>query len=223
MSTEPTRPQHVLQSAGIAASLIVADALLARRIAAVAAASPTLTLRSPSEASVLVLGDEETTAKMAERIQALRLERPAVRIVVVTKTGSAGRCRRLLDAGADGVVLAAAVENGIASAVTAVAAGHLVQPRSLLRVNGQSALSNREKQVLGLVVLGFSNRGIGRQLFLAESTVKSHMQSIFLKLDVRSRTEAVAAVLDPERGLGLGVLALTESGTGPPTRSTDES
>ena len=211
------------QSAGVAASLIIADALLARRIAAVVAASPTLTLRSPSDASVLVLGDEETTAKMAERIRALRLEHPAVRIVVVTQTGSPGRCRRLLDAGADGVVLAAAVEVGIASAVTAVAAGHVVQPSSLLRAQGQSTLSNREKQVLGLVVLGFSNRGIGRQLYLAESTVKSHMQSIFIKLDVRSRTEAVAAVLDPERGLGLGILALTRSGTGHTTASTDES
>lgn len=90
-----------------------------------------------------------------------------------------------------------------------------MHPRSLVDVRRQTALSNREKQVLGLVVLGFTNRDIARQLYLAESTIKSHMQSILAKLDVGSQKEAVAAVLDPERGLGLGVLALTRSDATP--------
>jgi ATP/maltotriose-dependent transcriptional regulator MalT len=102
------------------------------------------------------------------------------------------------------------MDAGLPSAVAAVAAGHLVQPRSLMPARGEGALSHREKQVLGLVVLGFTNGEIARQLYLAECTIKSHMQSIFAKLGVGSRGEAVAAVLDPQRGLGLGILALTE-------------
>ena len=56
--------------------------------------------------------------------------------------------------------------------------------------------------------MGYSNSQIADQLFLAESTVKSHLSSAFGKLGVRSRNEAVHLILDPERGLGMGILAL---------------
>jgi len=66
----------------------------------------------------------------------------------------------------------------------------------------------REKQVLGLVVMGYMNCQIAERLFLAQSTVKSHLSSAFGKLGVRSRNEAADLILNHERGLGLGVLAL---------------
>jgi DNA-binding NarL/FixJ family response regulator len=69
-------------------------------------------------------------------------------------------------------------------------------------------LSSREKQVLGLVVMGYMNSQIAAQLFLAESTVKSHLSSAFDKLGVRSRHEAVARILDPQGGLGVGILTV---------------
>ncbi len=56
--------------------------------------------------------------------------------------------------------------------------------------------------------MGYMNGQIAQQLFLAESTVKSHLSSAFRKLGVRSRNEAVNLILDPERGLGMGILAL---------------
>jgi DNA-binding NarL/FixJ family response regulator len=62
--------------------------------------------------------------------------------------------------------------------------------------------------VLGLVVMGYMNSQIAAQLFLAESTVKSHLSSAFGKLGVRSRNEAVSVILDPARGLGTGILGL---------------
>jgi DNA-binding CsgD family transcriptional regulator len=70
------------------------------------------------------------------------------------------------------------------------------------------ALSSREKQILGLVVMGYMNGQIAERLFLAESTIKSHLSSAFAKLGVRSRHEAVDLIVDPDGGLGLGILGL---------------
>ena len=213
-----TELQPDRRGAVVAVAMDVSDDFLARRIAAVAAADPTLLPAEAADAQVIVLADEAASAQVAERIHAAKSEREDVRILVVSQTRSAGRCRRLLDHGADGVVLGHTVETALSSAIAAVAAGHLVQPRSLMPARGETALSSREKQVLGLVVMGFTNGEIARQLFLAECTIKSHMQSIFAKLAVGSRKEAVAVVLDPQRGMGLGVLALTEHTENPRPR-----
>ena len=52
---------------------------------------------------------------------------------------------------------------------------------------------------------GLTNREIADRLFLAESTVKTHVGSIFGKLGVKSRSEAAALVLDPDAKLGVGL------------------
>ncbi|MFN2134430.1 MAG: tetratricopeptide repeat protein [Candidatus Promineifilaceae bacterium] len=57
-------------------------------------------------------------------------------------------------------------------------------------------LSDRELQILRLVADGRSNREIGRELYVAMGTVKSHLQDIFQKLDVKSRTQAAARAAD---------------------------
>ena len=64
---------------------------------------------------------------------------------------------------------------------------------------------------MNLVVMGFTNSQIGSRLFLAESTVKSHLSSAFSKLGVRSRSEAAALILDPEESFGMGILGIVES------------
>ena len=61
------------------------------------------------------------------------------------------------------------------------------------------ALSERELDVLKLMVTGLSNREIGDELFISHNTVKTHIVSLFGKLGVSSRAEAVARAL--ERGL----------------------
>ena len=53
-------------------------------------------------------------------------------------------------------------------------------------------LSARETEVLGLVASGFSNAEIGEKLFISLGTVKRHINNIFAKLEVHSRTQAVA-------------------------------
>ena len=55
--------------------------------------------------------------------------------------------------------------------------------------------------------MGLSNSQIAAKLFLAESTIKSHLSSAFGKLDVSSM-RAVSLILDPEQGQGLGILTI---------------
>ena len=56
-------------------------------------------------------------------------------------------------------------------------------------------LTKRESEVLDLVVRGLSNRGIASKLILGEETVKTHLSSIYRKLEVRDRTQAVAVAM----------------------------
>jgi DNA-binding NarL/FixJ family response regulator len=71
------------------------------------------------------------------------------------------------------------------------------------------SLSIREKQVLSMLVMGFTNAEIAAKLFLAESTVKSHLSSAYTKLGVRSRKDAATMILDPVAGLAPGILTIT--------------
>ncbi len=52
-------------------------------------------------------------------------------------------------------------------------------------------LTEREREVLQLISEGFSNVEIGEKLFVSESTVKTHVSNLFVKLDVKRRTQAV--------------------------------
>jgi DNA-binding NarL/FixJ family response regulator len=129
--------------------------------------------------------------------------------VAVVSEAESDEARRALAGGAAGVVFA---ENlaALPATLAAVAAGQLAIPTALRATVTKPVLTTREKQILALVVMGFSNREIADQLFLAESTVKSHLFSAFRRLGVRSRKEATALILDAEDGLGRGILAITQ-------------
>jgi ATP/maltotriose-dependent transcriptional regulator MalT len=73
------------------------------------------------------------------------------------------------------------------------------QTQLRIRTTGTTddGLSQREKEVLGLIVQGFRNPEIARTLFIAESTVKVHVRHIFEKLGVRTRAEAAARFSSP--------------------------
>jgi DNA-binding NarL/FixJ family response regulator len=60
-----------------------------------------------------------------------------------------------------------------------------------------------------MLVRGFTNAEIAARLYLAESTVKSHLSSAYTKLGVRSRRDAATMILDPGQGLGPGILAIS--------------
>jgi DNA-binding NarL/FixJ family response regulator len=158
---------------------------------------------------VLVLGTPRAAAERPTALQALAAAAPAVAIVALLEgEAPAPAVRRALRAGARGVVVESDLERALAATVQVVAAGHVVMPRAAERTLTRPALSVRERQVLSLVVLGLMNGEIATQLFVAESTVKSHLSSAFAKLGVRSRSEAVELILDPDQDAGLGILRI---------------
>ena len=116
--------------------------------------------------------------------------------------------RWLVSAGVRGVVLEDDLDAALDPTVAAVAAGQICVPGDDGKALALPVLSLREKQVVGLAAIGLSNREIAQQLFLAESTVKSHLSSSFAKLGVRSRHEATDLIVNPAWGVGVGILAI---------------
>lgn len=135
-------------------------------------------------------------------------EAAAAPVVVVVASSDRRASDAALRAGARGVVLESELERALAATVRAVCCGQLVVPLELSARFATPALSFREKQVLGLVVMGYTNGEIARTLYLAESTVKSHLSSSFEKLGVRSRNEAARLIVDESNGLGTGILTI---------------
>jgi DNA-binding NarL/FixJ family response regulator len=154
----------------------------------------------------------------AAAIRAARMCLPEARVIVIA-TVDANGVHKSLEAGADGFVFDSDLEASLAPTVRAVRAGQLVVPPMTRASAVRPPLSHREKQTLELLARGLTNAEIAKRLYLAESTVKCHLTSIFSKLGVRSRHEAVARVLDRQDGLGLEVLRPSGDGDAPRPRT----
>lgn len=167
-------------------------------------------LEAPQQADVVVLAvdDGSDASSLIRAVRGLQLTAP---IVVVGTFTSPRAVREAIDNGADGLVALEELEDALAPTLAAVSVGQIAFPRGVRSHVWRPLLSTREKQILGMVVLGFTNGEIARRLVVAESTVKSHLSSSFRKLGVRSRTEASELILDPERGLGTGILAISDA------------
>jgi DNA-binding NarL/FixJ family response regulator len=117
-------------------------------------------------------------------------------IVVLTTYDGDEDIYRAIKGGAKAYLLKDTARDALVETVRRVHAGQTYLPPQLAaklaeRVSGE-ALSPREIDVLQRMAVGKSNKEIGTELFISEGTVKTHIKSIFNKLDVVSRTEAVA-------------------------------
>ncbi|PTR30485.1 LuxR family two component transcriptional regulator [Rhodococcus sp. OK519] len=127
------------------------------------------------------------------------------RVVVLTTYDTDADILRAVEAGASGYLLKDTAPQVLIDSVSAAARGETVldpdvAQRLYRRMQQPRAdLSAREVEVLALVAQGLSNRAIAKELFVSEATVKSHLVHAFTKLEVDSRTAAVAAAR--ERGL----------------------
>ena len=139
-------------------------------------------------------------------IQHIKSNYPDVHILVLTTYESDADILRAIETGATGYLLKDTPREELFGAIRMVAQGQSplapgVAARLMQRVRNpeEEGLSTREIEVLELVAHGTSNKEIAKQLWVSETTVKSHMLHIFDKLSVTDRTAAVTEAL--KRGI----------------------
>lgn len=158
---------------------------------------------------VAVIGSPGAPAADQRRAALVAMERLAPRrVVALTDLERRSALQRLVATGIHGLVLLDEIDGSLAVTVRAVAAGQVCVTESVRAAIAPRPLSPRERQILAIVIMGLSNGEIARRLHIEESTVKSHLASIFDKLGVRSRAEAAELVTDPEDTLGTGIVRL---------------
>jgi DNA-binding NarL/FixJ family response regulator len=148
---------------------------------------------------------------------AIKAELPDIEVVALTSFAEESRVTAALEAGASGYVLKDAEADDVAAAIRAAHAGeiHLApavagvlarrvrQGRSVAARPGGS-LTERERQVLGLVARGFSNKAIAAELSFSEGTARTHVSNILAKLGLASRTQAALYAIEQARRSAAG-------------------
>jgi DNA-binding NarL/FixJ family response regulator len=229
MKAEATQPtDDSPRTAGDPSVIAIADsAEMHRRIVAALAqqdlraearvdtASSAAELATDGSMVIVFACDVDVPREMAS-LRRLCREASEPAIVVISPPATGPGVRRALDAGADGLVFDTELERTLATTVHAVAIGQSVVPGKFRAGLERPVLSHREQQVLTLVRKGLTNAQIAERLFLAESTIKSHLSSIFTKFGVRSRKEVAAALVDVETASEAAIRA----SSGPSERAT---
>lgn len=145
-------------------------------------------------------------------IRIIKDRNPAAEIIVLAENSDHERALRLVEAGASGYVLKDINPENLAKAIEGVCNGRsLMNPhvarqlidrfRTLARErNGQNGghlggLTSREVEILMELAKGATDREIAGKMYVATTTVKSHVRSIFRKIGARNRTQAVVYVL----------------------------
>jgi two-component system, NarL family, response regulator LiaR len=125
-------------------------------------------------------------------------EMPEVEVVALTSVLEDASVTGAIKAGAIGYLLKTTDADELCEAIKAAAAGRVqLAPEAAARLmrevrapESPEALTERETEVLKLIAHGKANKQIARELFIDESTIKSHVHSILSKLNVKSRTQA---------------------------------
>jgi DNA-binding NarL/FixJ family response regulator len=138
-----------------------------------------------------VMDGTEATARITARAD-------APHVLVLTTYDTDADIVRAVEAGARGYLLKDAPTGVLADAIRRAARGETVLAPPVaarladrLRAPVRPELTGRELEVLGLVARGLSNADVGRELFIGEATVKTHLIRTFAKLGVTDRTAAV--------------------------------
>lgn len=138
-----------------------------------------------------------------DAITQIRRDFPSARILVLTTFDGDENIFRALQAGAKGYLLKDMFGDELMEAIRAVHAGKTRIPapiaQRLAERMGGPSLTNRELEVLKLIVAGKSNKDIGNELSISEATVKTHINNLLSKLGVSDRTQAATTAL--QRGI----------------------
>jgi two-component system response regulator NreC len=157
--------------------------------------------------AVLILDLNMPGRSSLEAVPDIQEASPGTEIVVLTMQNEPAFARRALQAGVRGYVLKEAADAELVQAVRSAAAGDTyLQPALGARLaagadaRGEAdELSDRERDVLRLIALGYTNAEVAEQLYISIRTVESHRAHIQQKLRLSSRAELVRYAL--ERGL----------------------
>ena len=134
----------------------------------------------------------------------IRRQFPQVQVLALTSFKDGELIKNALEAGAIGYLLKDVTADELARAIRAAHAGRATlspeAAQALVETANQPPapgldLTEREREVLGLMIEGLNNTQIAGRLTVSPSTIKSHVSSILAKLGVASRTEAVALAL----------------------------
>ncbi len=147
-----------------------------------------------------------------EATRQITAEHPATAVLVLTSFSDRPRILGALEAGACGYLLKDAASAEVADGIRAAARGESpLDPRAARTVldaraepDPLEALSDRERQVLALLVEGLPNKLIARRLEITEKTVKSHLTSVFRQIGVTDRTQAALWAERHAQGIGWG-------------------
>jgi DNA-binding NarL/FixJ family response regulator len=138
-----------------------------------------------------------------ETIRSIRGQSPKARFIVLTTYDGDEDIFQAMEAGAAGYLVKGMPQEMLVNAVKRVHAGGQYLPPPMSKVLASrmpdSSLSHREREVLGLLAKGKSNREIASDLGISEATVKCHVSVILMRLDASDRTQAVVIAL--QRGL----------------------
>lgn len=139
-----------------------------------------------------VLNGAEATARIAAAA-------PQSRVLILTSYGTSEDLGRALAAGACGAVLKTVSNEALAAAIRAVAAGRPVVAPEIARMIADepptAELTERQREILASATRGLTNEEIARQFGITASCVKQHLSSVFAKLGVANRAEAIAYAL----------------------------
>lgn len=126
---------------------------------------------------------------------AIRSEFPDARVLVISNYDGDEDIHQALEAGAMGYLFKSVVEDELVDAIREVNAGRRYLPKSVAARLDEHAstlrLTRREDEILDLLGKGMGNRELGQVLGVSEDTVKTHLKSLFRKLEVSDRAEAV--------------------------------
>lgn len=135
----------------------------------------------------------------------IRGRHPEIMVVMLTGSSDDGILLAAIDAGCSGFLTKDRAAADVSATVRAAAAGEaLISPALLSRLLPKigrtnrsvgNDLSDREREILGFLARGWTNKVIAAELFLSVNTIRNHVQSVLAKLSAHSKLEAVSTAV----------------------------